>query len=55
LVLQYIPTNEQIEDILINPLSKMEKVCVLKKQARSRGEDFLIEKGRDESQVGREQ
>ena len=31
-----------------------EKVCVLKKQVGSRGYDFLIEKGRDDSQVGRE-
>ena len=53
-VLQYISTNEQIADILVKPLSKMEKVCVLKKQDGARGNDFLIEKGRDDSQVGRE-
>jgi hypothetical protein len=32
----------------------MEKVCVLKKQVGARGYDFLIEKGRDYSQAGRE-
>jgi hypothetical protein len=32
----------------------MEKVCILKKQAGSCGDDFLIEKGRDYSEVGRE-
>ena len=32
-----------------------EKVCVLKKQVGVRGDDFLVEKGRDYSQVGREQ
>jgi hypothetical protein len=53
-VLQYISTDEQIADILVKPLSKMEKVCVLKKQVGARGDDFLIEKGRDYSQVGRE-
>jgi hypothetical protein len=53
-VLQYISTDEEIAYILVKPLSKMEKVCVLKKQAGARGDDFLIEKGRDDSQVGRE-
>jgi hypothetical protein len=32
----------------------MEKVCVLKKQVGAREDNFLIEKGRDYSQVGRE-
>jgi hypothetical protein len=48
-VLQYISTDEQIADILIKPLSKMKSL-----QAGARGDDFLIEKGRDYSQVGRE-
>jgi hypothetical protein len=51
-VLQYISTGEQIADILVKPLSKMKSL--LKKQVRARGDDFLIEKGRDYSQVGRE-
>jgi CRISPR/Cas system Type II protein with McrA/HNH and RuvC-like nuclease domain len=53
-VLQYISTDEKIVDILVKPLSKVEKVCVLKKQAGARGDDFLIEKERNYSQVGRE-
>jgi hypothetical protein len=52
-ILQYISTDEQITNILVKPLSKM-KSCVLKGQARARGDDFLIEKGSDYSQVGRE-
>jgi hypothetical protein len=48
-VLQYISTDEQIADILVKPLSKMKSL-----QAGARGDDFLIEKGRDYSQVGRE-
>jgi hypothetical protein len=49
-VLQYIFTDEQITHILVKPLSKMKKkVCVLKKQARARGDNFIIEKGRDYS------
>jgi hypothetical protein len=48
-VLQYISTDEQIADILIKPLSKMKSL-----QVGARGEEFLIEKGRDYSQVGRE-
>jgi hypothetical protein len=52
-VLQYISTDEQITDILVKPLSKM-KSCVRKRQAGARGDDFLIENGRDYSQVGRE-
>jgi hypothetical protein len=35
-------------------LQDEKKVCVLKKQAGARGDDILIEKGRDDSQVGRE-
>jgi hypothetical protein len=31
-----------------------ERVCILNKQARTHGDDFLIEKGREDSQVGRE-
>jgi hypothetical protein len=53
-VLQYISTDEHIADILVKPLSKMEKVCILKKQVGARGDNFLIEKGREDSQVGRE-
>jgi hypothetical protein len=48
-VLQYISTDEQIADILVKPLSKMKSL-----QVGARGDDFLIEKGRDYSQVGRE-
>jgi hypothetical protein len=48
-VLQYISTDEQITDILVKPLSKMKIL-----QVGARGDDFLIEKGRDYSQVGRE-
>jgi hypothetical protein len=48
-VLQYISTDEQIANILVKPLSKMKSL-----QARARGDNFLIEKGRDYSQVGRE-
>jgi hypothetical protein len=47
--LQYISTDEQIIDILVKPLSKMKIL-----QAWARGDDFLIEKGRDYSQVGRD-
>jgi hypothetical protein len=42
--LQYISTDEQITYILVKPLSKM-KIF----QAGARGDDFLIEKGRDYS------
>jgi hypothetical protein len=31
-----------------------ERVCILKKQAGARGDNFFIEKGRDDSQIGRE-
>jgi hypothetical protein len=48
-VLQYISTDEHIEDILVKPLSKMKIL-----QDGARGDEFLIEKGRDYSQVGRE-
>ena len=43
-VLQYISIDEQIEDILVKPLSKMK--CL---QDGARGDNFLIEKGRDYS------
>jgi hypothetical protein len=43
-VLQYISTDEQIPNILVKPLSKMKKLAYLRKQARARGDDFLIEK-----------
>jgi hypothetical protein len=42
-VVQYISTDEKIVDILVKPLSKMDKVCVLKKQPGARGYDFLEE------------
>jgi hypothetical protein len=48
-VLQYISTDEQIADILVKSLSKMKSF-----QVGAHGDDFLIEKGRDYSQVGRE-
>ena len=48
-VLQYISTDEQITNILVKPLSKMKSL-----QVGARGDDFLIEKERDYSQVGRE-
>jgi hypothetical protein len=48
-VLQYISTDEQIADILVKPLSKMKSL-----QVGARGDDFLVEKGRYYSQVGRE-
>jgi hypothetical protein len=54
LVLQYISTDEQIKGILVNPLSKMKKFAYSREQAGARGDDFLIEKGRYYSQVGRE-
>jgi hypothetical protein len=49
MVLQYISIDEHIADILVKPLSKMKRL-----QVGARGDDFLIEKGRDYSQVGRE-
>jgi hypothetical protein len=48
-VLQYISTYEQIADILVRPMSKMKSL-----QVGARGDNFLIEKGRYYSQVGRE-
>jgi hypothetical protein len=48
-VLQYISTDEQIEDILVKPLFKMKKLAYSRKQVGARGYDFLIEKGRDYS------
>jgi hypothetical protein len=48
-VLQYISTDEQIVDILVKPLSQMKKL-----QVGAHGDNFLIEKGRDYFQVGRE-
>jgi hypothetical protein len=53
-VLQYIFTDEQISRYFGKASVQDERVCVLKKQARAHGDDFLIEKGRDDSQVGRE-
>jgi hypothetical protein len=53
-VLQYISTDEQISRYFGKASVQDEKVCVLKKQVGARGDDFLIEKGRDDSQVGRE-
>jgi hypothetical protein len=53
-VLQYISTDEQISRYFGKASVQDERVCVLKKQVGARGDDFLIEKGRDDSQVGRE-
>jgi hypothetical protein len=53
-VLQYISTDEQISRYLGKASVQDERVCVLKKQAGAREDDFLIEKGKDDSQVGRE-
>jgi hypothetical protein len=53
-VLQYISTNEQIRRYFGKAFVQDERVCVLKKQARAHEDDFLIEKERDDSQVGRE-
>ena len=53
-VLQYISTDEQISIYFGKAYVQDERVCILKKQAGARGDDFLIEKGRDDSQVGRE-
>ena len=50
----YISTYEQISIYFGKAFVKDERVCVLKKQVGARGDDFLIEKGRDDSQVGRE-
>jgi hypothetical protein len=43
------PRDEQITYILVKPLSKMKSL-----QVGAHGDEFLIEKGRDYSQVGRE-
>ena len=48
-VLQYISTDEQISYIFVKPPSKMKSLQVV-----AHGDEFLIEKGRDYSQVGRE-
>jgi hypothetical protein len=53
-VLQYISTNQKISRYFGKAFVQDERVCILKKQARARGDDFLIEKERDDSQVGRE-
>jgi hypothetical protein len=53
-VLQYISTNEQISRYFGKAYVQDERVCVLNKQVGARGDDFLIEKGRDDSHVGRE-
>jgi hypothetical protein len=43
-VLQYISTDEQIADIFVRDMSKMKSL-----QVGARGDEFLIEKGRDYS------
>jgi hypothetical protein len=48
-VFQYISTDEKIKKYFGKAYVQDEKVCVLKKQDGARGEDFLIEKGRDDS------
>ena len=53
-VLQYISIDEKIRRHSGKASVQDERVCILKKQARACGDDFLIEKGRDDSQVGRE-
>jgi hypothetical protein len=53
-VLQYISTDEQITRYFGKAYVQDERVCILKKQVGAHGDDFLIEKGRDDSQVGRE-
>ena len=50
----HISTDEQIRRHFGKDSIQDERVCILKKQVGARGDDFLIEKGRDESQVGRE-
>jgi hypothetical protein len=52
-VLRYISTKEQITYILVKPPSKM-KIYILKGQVGIRGDEFLIGKRSDYSQVGRE-
>jgi hypothetical protein len=53
-VLQYISTDEQISIYFGKASVQDEKVCALKKQDGDRGDDFLIEKVRDDSRVGKE-
>jgi hypothetical protein len=48
-VFQYISTDEQIEDILVKPLSKVKRLAYSREQVGARGDEFLIEKGRDYS------
>jgi hypothetical protein len=48
-VLQCISTDEQISRYFGKAFVQDEKVCVVKKQAGARGDDFLIEKERDDS------
>jgi hypothetical protein len=48
-VLQYISTDEQIRKYFGKASVQHEKDCILKKQDGARGDNFLIEKGRDES------
>jgi hypothetical protein len=49
-----LDTYEQISAYFGKASIKDERVCILKKQAGARGDNFFIEKGRDDSQVGRE-
>jgi hypothetical protein len=53
-VLQYISTDEEISRYFGKASVQDERVCVLKKQDEAHGDNFLIEKGRDDSDVGRE-
>jgi hypothetical protein len=50
----YISIDEHISRYFGKASVQDERVFVLKKQAISHGDDFLIEKRRDDSQVGRE-
>ena len=45
----YISTDEQISRYFGKASVQYERVCILKKQDVARGDDFLIEKGRDDS------
>ena len=53
-VLQYISIDEQISEYSGKAFVQDERVCVLKKQVGAHVDEFLIGKGRDYSQVGRE-
>jgi hypothetical protein len=53
-ILQYISTDEQIIRYFGKASIQDERDCILKKQAGPHGNDFLNEKGRYDSQVGRE-